>query len=139
MAASKESVPGRQADLVRVLVVDDHRTIAELLGAMIRSQPDLECVANVYSADDAEQFVTNSAIAPDVAIIDVDMPGRDGLALAGRLIELSPPMRVVIMTSHATPEIFARATAAGAAAETAAAAAAGNVSSGARAVGGETG
>jgi len=116
MAASKESVPGRQADLVRVLVVDDHRTIAELLGAMIRSQPDLECVANVYSADDAEQFVSNSAIAPDVAIIDVDMPGRDGLALAARLIELNPAMRVVIMTSHATPEIFARATAAGAAA-----------------------
>ena len=51
MAANKELAPGRLADTVSVLVVDDHRTIAELLGAMIRSQPDLDCVANVYSAE----------------------------------------------------------------------------------------
>ena len=116
MAASNELVPGRLADVVRVLVVDDHRTIAELLGAMIRSQPDLDCVANVYSADDAEAYVRDAELAPDVAIVDVDMPGRDGLALAAALSESHPQMRVVIMTSHATPEIFARATAAGAAA-----------------------
>ncbi len=116
MAASNELAPGRLADVVSVLVVDDHRTIAELLGAMIRSQPDLDCVANVYSADEAEEFVKNADCAPDVAIVDVDMPGRDGLALATALIELNPKIRVVIMTSHATPEIFARATAAGAAA-----------------------
>jgi len=116
MAANKELAPGRLADTVSVLVVDDHRTIAELLGAMIRSQPDLDCVANVYSADEAEEFVKNAASAPDVAIVDVDMPGRDGLALASALIELHPKIRVVVMTSHATPEIFARATASGAAA-----------------------
>ena len=116
MAASNELAPGRLADVVRVLVVDDHRTIAELLGAMIRSQPDLDCVANVYSADDAEAYVNSAEFPPDVAIVDVDMPGRDGLALASALSETNPQMRVVIMTSHAPPEIFARATAAGAAA-----------------------
>jgi len=116
MTASKESVPGRLAELVRVLVVDDHRTIAELLGAMIRSQPDLDCVANLYSSDEVEAYLNSAELAPDVAIVDVDMPGRDGLALATALSESHQQMRVVIMTSHATPEIFARATAAGAAA-----------------------
>jgi hypothetical protein len=116
MAASNEISPGRLADVVRVLVVDDHRTIAELLGAMIRSQPDLDCVANLYSADEAETYVNSADVPPDVAIVDVDMPGRDGLALASTLSESHPQMRVIIMTSHATPEIFARATAAGAAA-----------------------
>ncbi|MEI8056835.1 MAG: response regulator transcription factor [Actinomycetes bacterium] len=104
------------AELVRVLVVDDHRAIAELLSAMLRGQPDLDCVAHMFSADSAEEFCSTTDQVPDVAIIDVDMPGRDGIDLAESLIDMLPALRVVIMTSFATPEIFARATAVGVAA-----------------------
>jgi len=104
------------AELVRVLVVDDHRAIAELLSAMLRGQPDLDCIAHMFSADSAEEFCSTTDQVPDVAIIDVDMPGRDGIDLAESLIDMLPALRVVIMTSFATPEIFARATAVGVAA-----------------------
>ena len=69
--------------VLQVLVVDDHRTFAELLAAALQSQPDLNCVAKAYDADSAESLCAQ--INPDVVVVDVDMPGCDGITLAGRL------------------------------------------------------
>ena len=96
----------------RVLVVDDHRVIAQLMAAAVRAQGDLECVGHVQSADAAMRACL--ATDPDVVLLDIDLPGRDGLSLCAELVARMPDVRVVIVSASTDHATFARVRAAGA-------------------------
>jgi DNA-binding NarL/FixJ family response regulator len=99
--------------MTRVLLVEDQRTLAEALAIAIDAQPDLECVGAVSTAE--EGLLLARARAPDVVLMDVHLPGADGIS-GTRLIKAErPDVRVFVLTADATPELFAAAFAAGAA------------------------
>jgi DNA-binding NarL/FixJ family response regulator len=101
------------AEVVRVLVVDDHRTFADLLARALAAEPGLECVAQAHTS--AEAVVAVGQHRPDVVLMDLQLPDRDGIATTALLTASHPQLRVLILTAQAGPAEMARAAAAGAA------------------------
>jgi DNA-binding NarL/FixJ family response regulator len=83
--------------VIRLLIADDHDLMREGLRVMLSAQPDVEVVAEARDGREAvEQTMTRR---PDVALIDVRMPGMDGIAATRQLRRLRQPPRVVILTT----------------------------------------
>jgi DNA-binding NarL/FixJ family response regulator len=99
---------------LRVLVVDDHQTFADLLSLALSSEPDLHCVGTAGSA--AEAVAMAAELRPDVVVMDIEMPRQDGLAATRRLREVLPELVIVVVTAHRDPQWVLRATQAGASA-----------------------
>jgi DNA-binding NarL/FixJ family response regulator len=78
-------------------VVDDNRMFARLLERELNRTPDLRCVGHVRSEEDCRRLVTEHK--PDILLMDVFLPNRDGVGLAAELIELHVKMRVIMFTN----------------------------------------
>jgi DNA-binding NarL/FixJ family response regulator len=98
----------------RVLVADDHAGYREGVARLIDHHPDLEVVA--LAADGAEALERIVELQPDVALLDVRMPGQTGLDVCRRLQEsgVAPRTAVVLITGTPDPVLSAQADAAGA-------------------------
>lgn len=82
---------------VRVLIADDQALFREPLAAMLARDPRLEVVASVASGDEAISFVRAHAV--DVVLMDIRMPGTDGIASTGEVLRLRPQARVLVLTT----------------------------------------
>jgi two-component system response regulator DesR len=98
--------------MIRVLLADDQALVRGALAAMLGLEHDIEVVAQVGSGADVVPAATASM--PDVALLDVQMPGGDGLDAAAALKKALPACRVVILTTFGRPGYLARAMRAGA-------------------------
>lgn len=96
----------------RVLLVEDQRTLAEALKIAIDLQPDMKCVGTAHTAEEGVRLARERD--PDIVLMDIHLPGVDGLAGTRRLKAMRPDVRVFILTADATPETYAEATEAGA-------------------------
>ncbi len=95
-----------------MLVVEDQRALAGALEIAISAQPDLDCVGTAGTAEQAVELAESSR--PDVVLMDIRLPGTDGIE-ATRLIKADHPgIRVLILTADASPARLAEATTAGA-------------------------
>lgn len=101
-----------QARDVRVLIVEDEALVSEFIRHALESAGYR--VAGC-AADGAEALEMAQASRPDVVIMEIDLPGMDGLEVA-RQIQAAAPLPVVVLTAHETPELVERAGAAGVAA-----------------------
>src|SRR5690242_21866699 len=106
------SSQGESPSPLRVMVVDDHQTFADLLSLALSSEPDLECIGTAGSA--AEAVAVAAELRPDVVVMDIEMPRQDGLAATRRLREVLPTVVIVVVTAHRDPQWVLRATQAGA-------------------------
>jgi DNA-binding NarL/FixJ family response regulator len=106
--------PAAGGGCLRVLVVDDHLTFAELLVRALDSEPDLHCVGHAQSAEDARRQVAE--LSPDLVLTDVRLgpDGEDGISLTSTLTTSYPDVLVVILTAFADGDLVRRAAAAGA-------------------------
>ena len=96
---------------VRVLLADDENLIRAALVQLLGLEPDLAVVAEAATGDEALAMAVKHAV--DVAVLDLQMPGPDGIAVAERLADLLPGCGVVIVTSHGRPGHLKRALGAG--------------------------
>ena len=83
---------------ITVLLVDDHEMVRRGVRAFLETQPDITVVAEAGSGDEAVRLAAEHA--PDVALMDLIMPGMDGVEATRRLIAQSPRTRVVMLTSY---------------------------------------
>jgi two-component system response regulator NreC len=83
----------------RVLIAEDHGTVREGLKLLFDREPDLEVVGE--AADGREAVRLTKALLPDVVVMDVSMPGWDGLQATRALSETCPGVRVLALTRHA--------------------------------------
>src|SRR3954469_22698239 len=87
------------ADLVRILLADDHVTVRHGLKLLIDSQPDMTVIAE---ASDGKAAIESAvALKPDVIVMDISMPGMNGLVATRRLKQLQPGTAIVTLTRHA--------------------------------------
>ncbi|MEU5877523.1 response regulator transcription factor [Spirillospora sp. NPDC047279] len=93
--------------MIKVLLADDHHVVRGALAALLDLEPDLTVVAQVGTGD--KVVATARATGPDVAVLDVDMPGLDGLTAAADLHTALPACRVLILTGHGKPGHLRRA------------------------------
>jgi DNA-binding NarL/FixJ family response regulator len=98
--------------VIRVLVVDDHEVVRRGLAAMLGATGDLECVGEVPDGDQVLAEVDRSAA--DVVMLDLSMPGRDGVSVIRALRRAGRPVRVLVLTSFQEPERVLEAIQAGA-------------------------
>lgn len=97
--------------VIRVLVAEDMRILRDTLTAVLNLEDDIEVVAQVA---DGDAIVPTALTAlPDVAVVDIDLPGTDGIAAAADLRERRPECRVLILTVLGKPGNLRRALAAG--------------------------
>ncbi len=90
-----------------MLLADDHHVVRGALAALLSLEPDLTVVAEVDRGD--EVLPAARAARPDVAVLDVDMPGADGLTAASALHEALPGIATLILTGHGKPGHLRRA------------------------------
>ncbi|WP_449062219.1 response regulator [Planomonospora algeriensis] len=93
--------------MIRVLLADDEHLIREAIATLLGLEPDIEVVAQVARGDHVAQAVREHA--PDVVVLDIEMPGMDGLSVA----ETLPGHAVLMLTSFGRPGYLRRALAAG--------------------------
>ncbi|MEV7807271.1 response regulator transcription factor [Microbispora sp. NPDC088329] len=93
--------------MIRVLLADDQALVRGALAAMLALEPDIEVVAQVGTGEEVVEAARRSR--PDVALVDVQMPGKDGLEVTADLRAALPSCRVVICTTFGRPGYFARA------------------------------
>src|SRR3954470_14946521 len=96
----------------RVVIVDDHPLIRRGLERMIHSGDGFTVCGEAGNAVEAMEVVT--ATNPDVAIVDVGLPGEDGIELTRRLLRKFPTLAILILSMHEEAEYAARALEAGA-------------------------
>jgi len=101
------------ADAIKVLIVDDHQVVRRGLRTFLEVQDDIEVVGE--AADGAEGVARAEELRPDVVLMDVKMPGTDGIDALRKLRELDNPARVLIVTSFTEQRTVIPALRAGAA------------------------
>lgn len=99
--------------MIRVLIAEDQGMVRGALAALIALEPDLEVVAQVARGDAVMPAARETQ--PDVALVDIEMPGMDGLTAAKELRQALPTCKVLILTTFGRPGYVHRAMRAGAA------------------------
>ena len=97
---------------MRVYLVDDQDLIREGIAALLGLQPGIEVVGS--ASDGAEAVAGAPATRPDVILMDVRMPGMDGVAATTALTRLLPDTRIVMLTTFDDDDYVTRALRAGA-------------------------
>jgi DNA-binding NarL/FixJ family response regulator len=101
------------ADAIKVLLVDDHQVVRRGLRTFLEVQDDIEVVGE--ASDGAEGVARAQELGPDVVLMDVKMPGMDGVEALRELRALDNPARVLIVTSFTEQRTVVPALRAGAA------------------------
>jgi DNA-binding NarL/FixJ family response regulator len=99
--------------VIRVLLVDDHQVVRRGLRTFLEIQDDIEVVGE--ASDGAEGIERAEELRPDVVLMDVKMPGMDGIEALRKLRELANPARVLVVTSFTEKRTVVPALRAGAA------------------------
>jgi DNA-binding NarL/FixJ family response regulator len=98
--------------VIRILVVDDERMVCAHLTTILSAAPGIEVVGEAYDGADAVEAAVR--LRPDVVLMDLRMPGVDGLTAIERIVSLPTPPRVVALTTFDLDEYVLRALRAGA-------------------------
>ena len=92
---------------MRLIVVDDDRLVVDSLKIILGAQPQIEVVGTGANGNDAVALYAEHA--PDIALLDIQMPGRDGLSAAREILEHDPAARVVFLTTFSDDEYIVSA------------------------------
>ena len=98
---------------LRILLVDDHPVVREGVRAMLAPEPDIEVAGEAGSGDEAVTLARSGGY--DVILMDLRMPGTDGVAAIGQILARDPAARIVVLTTYETDADILRAVEAGAA------------------------
>lgn len=98
--------------MIRVLLAEDQGMVRGALAALLELEADLEVVGQVGRGDEVVDAAR--ACRPDVALLDIEVPGLDGISATADLLAALPSCRVVVLTTFGRPGYLRRAMAAGA-------------------------
>ncbi len=93
--------------MIRVAIVEDHAMVRQTLSRLIDTEDDLEIVLSEGSAEDALPRFPSAT--PDVALLDITLPGEDGLTLAAKLRREAPDVKIIFLTMHDDDATLSRA------------------------------
>ncbi len=89
-------------ETIRILIADDHAIVREGLRALIGTKPDMDLVGE--AADGVEAVLKARSLRPDVILLDLVMPRKDGIEAIGEIKRENPKARILVLTSFAEDE-----------------------------------
>ncbi|MBA3611306.1 MAG: response regulator transcription factor, partial [Rubrobacter sp.] len=89
-------------DRIRLLVADDHPMLREGLVAVLATQPDFDVVGEASNGEEVVRLARS--LAPDVILLDLEMPGTDGVAALEKLRDAGADTKAVVFTAYDTDE-----------------------------------
>lgn len=92
---------------IRILIVDDHPMVTEGIQAILETYDDIQVVGTLNNGQDAVDRINE--LAPDVVLLDLNMPGLSGLAATEMILEERPETRILILSMHDSPEYISTA------------------------------
>lgn len=98
--------------MIRTLIVDDQNLIREGIRVLLENASEIEIVGDASNGETALEKI--QAIQPDIVLLDIDMPGIDGLTVADTMRLKFPSVKVIMLSSHEDRRYIQRATAVGA-------------------------
>ncbi|MFE2021153.1 response regulator transcription factor [Streptomyces sp. NPDC056452] len=98
--------------MIRLLLAEDQSMVREALAALLGLEPDIEVVAQVARGDEVLDAAREHRV--DVALLDIEMPGRTGIEAAAELHRELPGVKIVVVTTFGRPGYLRRAMEAGA-------------------------
>jgi DNA-binding NarL/FixJ family response regulator len=98
--------------MIRLLIAEDQVLVNDALAALLDMEDDIEVVAKARDGEQAVELAQQAQ--PDVALVDIEMPKLSGLDVVGRLHDLLPSCKVVVVTTFARPGYLQRAVKSGA-------------------------
>ena len=98
--------------MIELILVDDHALVRDGMTRLLEAQSDLRVTGSFGDGESALRFAASEG--PDVAIVDIAMPGQNGIEITRRLRDASPETGVLVLSMHSNPEYVHRALLAGA-------------------------
>jgi len=92
------------SDRIRVLIADDHIIVRSGLRLLLEAEPDIDVVGEALDGNEALSLVEKHL--PDVVLMDISMPGMDGLEATRRIKAGWPEIKVLVLTMHRSDEYF---------------------------------
>lgn len=83
---------------IRIMMVDDHRLLRETLAAPLAAEPDFDVVAQVGSAKEALDWLSQDC--PDILLLDIGLPDMTGVDLARQALVLCPGLHIVVLSGY---------------------------------------
>jgi DNA-binding NarL/FixJ family response regulator len=97
---------------IRILLADDHNILRQGIAQVLESQPDMLVVAQARNGEEAVRLAAETQ--PDIALLDVNMPEKDGIAATREISAASPDVNIIILTMYKSDELVFDAIKAGA-------------------------
>ena len=85
-------------DEIRVALADDHPVVLAGIAALLQSESDITIIGKAASGDDALKLMID--LRPDVAVVDISLPGLNGVELARRIADACPEVKLLTLTVH---------------------------------------
>ena len=98
--------------MMKILLVDDHEVVRVGLKALLSSHDDFEVVAEAATAEEA--IAKTNQYKPDVVVMDIRLPGRNGIEATREILEDRPDTKIIMLTSFADDDLLFEAISAGA-------------------------
>ena len=100
----REKVP------VNIFIADDHAVLRDGLRLLLETQPDIRVIGEACDGNELLQvFKKNAPLSPDIVIMDIGMPGLDGIEATRQLKHMYPSIKVIILSAHDSSEYISQA------------------------------
>ncbi|MFC4411730.1 response regulator transcription factor [Chungangia koreensis] len=97
--------------MIRIVMAEDQKILRGALGALLNFEEDMEVIGEAGDGEEAVHLI--SQLQPDICLLDVEMPLKNGLEVAEEVKTVSPNSKIIVLTTFARPGYFERAMKAG--------------------------
>ncbi|MCB0457857.1 MAG: response regulator transcription factor [Flavobacteriaceae bacterium] len=84
--------------MIKVVIVDDHKMVIDGMSLLLQNQPDIEVIGSALSGEEGVTLINE--IIPDVVLLDINMPGINGIETCKEMLKIHPQLKIIAISMH---------------------------------------